>query len=215
MIRVRKCDNAPEALKTAYNHEDVCKQLLEDQDDKCYLCERHVTTNYQVEHYRSRNHAHGLVKEWTNLYVSCEYCNGKKSDSFDNILQPNMHNIEAIIQHENFFSDKNAVFSSEDTSISVLQTIELLTRLFNGKKIGTKRIRNFKEERFYEEYRQKINIFLKAIDEYISTREDKYREIIEEQLDIKKEFLGFKYAIIQQNPLLKREFGHLTVWNKQ
>ena len=41
MIRVRKRGDAPEELATkGYTDDAVKRAILEDQDDKCYICER-------------------------------------------------------------------------------------------------------------------------------------------------------------------------------
>lgn len=212
MIRVRKNAVPPPALQQQYNHEDVCKQILQDQDDKCYLCEQTMITNYQVDHLQSRKVAVDLTKSWTNLFIACEYCNGRKSATWNDILNPADHNVEDIIEHANDFLAKTVFFSSEDYSTPVAQTIELLTRLFNGQKmIG----RNFKEERFYQEYLRKINVFLSVINQYLSGAQDKYRTVIIEQLNNKSELLGFKYDIIRKNRILNQDFGAYVVWNKK
>lgn len=39
--------------------------------------------------------------------------------------------------------------------------------------------------------------------------------LYKEQLDIRSEYLGFKYAIIHSNDLLKHDFGDMTIWNKK
>jgi|GEM_PF-6586239 len=38
--------------------------------------------------------------------------------------------------------------------------------------------------------------------------------MLESQLSIDSEYLGFKYTIIKQNALLDKEFGKMVVWNK-
>lgn len=84
--------------------------------------------------------------------------------------------------------------------------------MFNGQKmIG----RNFKEERFYQEYLRKINVFLSVINQYLSGAQDKYRTVIIEQLNNKSELLGFKYDIIRKNRILYQDFGAYVVWNKK
>ena len=51
MIKGYKSDKAPEKLAEAgYTCDEVKQAILNDQKDKCYLCERKVTTDYQVEH---------------------------------------------------------------------------------------------------------------------------------------------------------------------
>ena len=72
MIRVRKRKVAPEELATkGYTDDAVKRAILEDQDDKCYICERKVTTDYQVEHLASQNAYAAGVNEWENLYIAC------------------------------------------------------------------------------------------------------------------------------------------------
>ena len=75
--------------------------------------------------------------------------------------------------------------------------------LFNGKLS----YRNCREQRFYDEFIQKMNFFSYVVDEYMSGKK--------EQLDIRSEYLGFKYAIIHSNDLLKHDFGDMTIWNKK
>ena len=88
-------------------------------------------------------------------------------------------------------------------------TVDLLSRLFNGGKI-----RNLKEQRFYDTFLYKFNVFSQLVDDYLSNKTDKSREMLESQLNIDSEYLGFKYTIIKQNALLDKEFGKMVVWNK-
>ena len=76
MIKVYKSDKAPEKLAEAgYTCDEVKQAILNDQKDKCYLCERKVTTDYQVEHIVSRTNNKEKVNEWENLFIACNYCN--------------------------------------------------------------------------------------------------------------------------------------------
>ena len=56
---------------------------------------------------------------------------------------------------------------------------------------------------------------LNVVDEYMSGEKEYYYPVIKEQLDIRSEYLGFKYAIIHSNDLLKHDFGDMTIWNKK
>lgn len=210
MIRIRKSLEIPLGLDTKYNAEDVCKQILEDQYEKCYLCERYLGTDYQVDHLRSQANYPLLVKEWSNLFIACSYCNGKKGVSFDGILNPCLHNIEEIIEHSVLFMEKKVVFNSSQLSKEVRQTIQLLTILFNGKN----GLRTCREQRFYDEFIRKINVFQYAVDEYMLGKKEEYRPMIEELLDIHSEYLGFKHLIICGNPVLKKDFEEFLGWNK-
>lgn len=77
MIRIRKSNLIPESLQkegcTEYNREDVKKQLLADQYEKCYICERKLITDCQIEHFKSQKEYPHLKTEWTNLLLSCNY----------------------------------------------------------------------------------------------------------------------------------------------
>lgn len=211
MIRICKNTEKPEALDRGYNTEEVCRQLLADQKDKCYLCERSVPIDYQVEHLKSQANHPELSQTWENLFAVCGYCNNKKSNKFDGMLEPHLHDIEVIITHANDFVNQKVKFSSDDISSGALSTIQLLNLLFNGKLS----YRNYREQRFYDEFIQKLNFFSYAIDEYMAGKREEYYPIIQELLDIHSEYLGFKYAIIHSNKLLKQDFGKITIWNKK
>jgi len=211
MIRICKTADRPQTLDKSYRADEVCKQLLRDQNDKCYLCERHLTTDYQVEHFKSQANSEGLKQAWENLFVACGYCNSRKSDKYDDILDPTCCDIEAVIEHSNDFAKQKALFNSDDTAPETLSTIQLLNVLFNGRLP----YRNVREQRFYEEFLQKMNVFSNAVDHYMSGKKEEFYPVIKEQLDIRSEYLGFKYAIVHGNKLLERDFGTMTVWNKK
>ena len=144
MIRVYKNPVAPPSLpkKLSWNHDDVVAQLREDQHCKCYLCERKLITDFQVDHLQSRHNFPRLIYEWSNLFLCCFYCNCKKSDHFDNILNPALTDIEDLITQKMDFPNAKAVFTNPGTpSPQTAETIKLLSRIFNG----TTGIRNIRE----------------------------------------------------------------------
>lgn len=61
-------------LKTIYNN-------------KCAFCEIELSefnhdNKFTVEHYRPKTHYYWLGAEWTNLFPTCQGCNGNKKDDF-------------------------------------------------------------------------------------------------------------------------------------
>lgn len=210
MIRVKKNADEPEGLETSYNAEGVCKQILEDQHNKCYLCERTVSTDYQVEHLQSQSHHSDLIKDWNNLFIACSYCNSRKSNKGDAILHPSTTNIEELIKQQNDFRSKKVTFMAQSGDNAVVQTSALLSRLYNGKGF----IRSYREERFYEEYLCKLNVFQHTISQYLTTHNEIYKKAIIELLQMDSELLGFKYHIIKENAELYKEFGSCIIWNK-
>lgn len=215
MIRVAKSIVAPQSLQvvgnTRYDHQDVQKQLIEDHKSKCYLCERTLVTDYEIEHLKpSAKNDQDLKTSWDNLFLSCKYCNGKKLHHFDNILNPSLHNIEEIILC-NLAPTKSVSFSSNELeSPQVAETITLLTRIFNG----TGKFRLIKEEKFYEYFLSRMNNFYSALDNYISSKTVQNKAILIEELEIKQEFLAFKYHILKQREDLFAEFAPYMVWNR-
>ena len=162
MIQLQKTTTAPASLatKNKYDGEDVKALLAKDHYDKCYICERQLTTDFQVEHLHSQEHYPDEKYNWENLFFACSYCNGRKSANFDGIVNPTKEAIEEkIVQTLNY--DK-ADFATDDTSEAIQQTIVLLNRIFNGKNA----IRKVKEERFFEEFLSKMNNFEKELKNY-------------------------------------------------
>ncbi len=203
MIKVIKSPNIPSSLTTtkAYDGEDVKIQLLTDQKQKCYLCERNLVTDFEIEHLNSKEGRH----DWNNLFLACRYCNSKKSNNYNNILNPLIENIEEVIRHE--IKDNQAIFTSHKNNE---QTINLLNSIHNG----VSNLRKIKEEQFFEYLKSQISNFSSLVLKYLYDKSDNNKIAITEELSEDKEFLGFKYWIICSNSDLKQEFSANIVWNK-
>ncbi len=214
MIRINKNENAPESLSRSnrWNEDDVNVMLLSDQHNKCYLCERKLITDFQVEHFQSQaNHPH-LAFSWSNLLCSCSYCNGKKSNAFDNILNPLKIDIENLIYQHIDFPRAKALFRIEgDESEEGKSTINLLEKIFNG----SGRFRTQREQNLYDYTKSKITSFQGLCLLWLQTGSEESKKAIIEELDITSEFLGFKYWIIKSNPKLLSEFQDHIIWNKK
>lgn len=212
MIRVFKGNNVPSSLTTTsrYDGDDVKKQLQEDQHDKCYLCERNRVTDFVIEHHKSKVNYPDLVQVWENLFMGCSYCNGKKSTFFDNTLRPNNINIEDEIEQRMDLSNKKAVFASRVDDEEHAETVALLSRIYNG----SKKVRNFREERFFEQALGIYNRFTELVKAYHENPNQETEKAIRDELSIDKELLGFKYWIIKNNEVLADIFSHDIIWNK-
>ncbi len=211
MIQLQKTTTAPASLatKNKYDGEDVKALLAKDHYDKCYICERKLPTDFQVEHLHSQEHYPDEKYNWENLFFVCSYCNGKKSANFDGIVNPTKEAIEEkIVQTLNY--DK-ADFATDDTSEAIQQTIKLLNRIFNGKQSN---LRDFNEKAFFRDFSIRMSVFEQAVNDYLSAPTLETKEVVRELLSIEQEFLGFKYWIIKNNPTLFREFSNNIIWNK-
>lgn len=212
MIRVKKSNDVPSSLTTTsrYDGEDVKKQLLADQNDKCYLCERKRDTDFEIEHHKSAHHFPRLVQDWNNLYMGCGYCNRKKSDSFENTLVPKDCNVEDEIEQSIDYFNKKAVFLSKVNDEQHDETIELLCRIYNG----TNQPKTTKEERFFEQALSVINRFTDLVMKYQETPTPETEKAVRDELSITKELLGFKYWIIKRDRTLSKVFASDIIWNK-
>jgi uncharacterized protein (TIGR02646 family) len=209
MIKIRKSQRAPQSLTTtkAYYGEDVKRQLLSDQDSKCYLCERLLGTDFEIEHFAGREG--NLINDWNNLLLSCGYCNRKKSNNYNNLLNPLNNNIEEKIQQRLNISTKKVDFYSAESSEEIESLKSLLGSIFNG--VG--KMRKVKEENFYKYFISKIDYFNELLLQYINDKTTENRDKVLGELGIDREFLGFKYWIIKDNNV--EEFYDDIVWNKR
>lgn len=212
MIRVQKCEQAPESLTTtqAYDGEDVKQQLLSDQHDKCYLCERILSTDFQIEHLRSQQHNDTDRQNWNNLFLACSYCNGKKLANFDDIVDPAQTNVELAIKQEIDYTTKKAVFTPLVNSVEIDRTIQLLQKIHNGQSF----CRKIKEERFFEDILSSVNDFMHLVKAYLDSPTPESEETVRSSLSVTKPALGFKYWIIKTSPTLDAVFSQDIVWNK-
>lgn len=215
MIRICKHTEEPGSLAShkSYGDEDVVRQLRTDQRGKCYLCERFTVTDFQVEHHKSQAGHPELAYTWSNLFLSCSYCNNKKSDSFDNMVNPTQTNIEENIKQLLDFSNAKAEFEyigKEAISQEYKETISFLNRIFNG----TNKMRTEREQQFYNYVLMTINTFQKLVADWLLSPTKETEEAIKQSLSIYKELLGFKYWIIKSNATLYCHFKNYIRWNK-
>lgn len=205
MIKVVKSSTTPASLLStqAYDGEDVKSQLIDDHKGKCYLCERTLITDYQIEHLDSTADR----QDWNNLFLACSYCNLKKSNNYDDIVLPTSNIEEDILQ---MIEGGKAIFQVVNEGIGIDKTIKLLNSIHNGCGIA----RNKKEERFFEFVQSQVSNFSSVVKKYIFTKSVENRDAVIEELSINKEFLGFKYWIICSNVELKTEFADYIIWNK-
>lgn len=213
MIRVHKSSVAPASLasKTKYDGRDVLEQLEAYAHGKCYLCERRLIADFEVEHLKSRKNHAGLTYDWNNLLWVCGYCNRKKGDNYDDILNPVTVDIEDEISQVVDFVNKKVVFVA--TGISTPQheqTIKLLSIIFNGQKS----LRTKREQNFYNYVASRLSTFQTLIVEWLKNPCEETRAPIIEELSIESDLLGLKYWIVKSNPSVEKEFCKYMVWNK-
>lgn len=216
MIRVSKSVKTPASLEvdncTSYNGQDVQEALVADQKAKCYLCEQHITKSFEIEHLKPK--AAGRFPElkytWSNLFLSCPYCNGRKPNDY-NLLDPLTNDIEEIIEHRINLALKLIVLTTEGVAtVREDYTIRLLDRLFNGKN----KLRDIKGGLLYKDLEREIVFFLGVLNDYKTLNSADNKQKVIDSLLITKEFLAFKYWILKDNDLLYNDFKDNIVWNR-
>lgn len=142
MFNAKKSPNIPKSLskKKKYDSEDVLSQLFIDFNSKCYLCGDKVNKDHRIEHFTPhRNENENLKYDWNNLFLSCDYCNGIKSDSYNfdgkNIINSVNEKVEDYISH--YFEELPILDPVLDLKIinqHSQNTIELLNKIYFGSK---------------------------------------------------------------------------------
>jgi len=217
MIRITKSIDIPASLQAEdcnqYDGQDVQKQLHDDQNGKCYLCEQETIHNFQIEHFRAHarpEFAH-LKFTWTNLFLVCPYCNRQKSDDFD-ILDPLLTNIEDIICHQILLDQRKvAIKSLHPQRIEETQTTTLLNYIFNGRN----EIRSYKSELLYNDMEREVLFFLEILSNYKEDKTQQNKQVVVDSLKINKEYLAFKYWQLKDLPELFQEFKDELIWCKE
>lgn len=214
MIRVYKREQAPDSLETnGYTDDGVKLALLEDQHDKCYICERKMKTDYQVEHLESRSGAPEKENKWSNLFASCNYCNDRKKHYYDDIPLPDSMDFEEVIhQHCDVINEKMN-FSTESADLAVQKLIILLGKIYNGK--DQEKGRNLMEKRFWKmDVFPNYTGFLRRITTYKESPNTDNYNLVAEDLGIDAPLLGMKYNFIKNDSILYDKFKDLMKWNR-
>ena len=211
MIKVYKRETAPAELATkGYKCDEVKATILEDQHDKCYLCERKVTTDYQVEHLASQKNNADKINDWDNLFMACNYCNDRKKHYYDDIPLPSSQIFEEEIVQAVSKDSKKATFTPLDiNNQSMVKLSELLDKLYNGKE----KTRNLMENRFWKEFLELYTAFLRRLADYQQTPSLDNKHLVEEELNHSAPILGFKYSVIKNNPKLWETFSACCKWS--
>ena len=212
MIKVRKSAEPEELAIYGYSCEAVKNVLIADNYEKCYICERYRDTDFEVEHLKSRKKNPDYENDWSNLYAACGYCNKKKGGYHDGMMNPDRFDVEDIIDHKVDLMAEKAEFTSQDRNDCVKSTIKLLRKVFNGARSNHKPRKEL-EQRFWDQFKKEYNDFISVVEDYLSGNQDAENDI-RDLLDIREEFLAFKYYVIKNNPILLQKFHDDIVWNK-
>ena len=184
----------------------VFQMLVEDCNEKCYICEDSVHTSPNVEHRVSHKNDPALKYDWDNLFLSCGHCNNTKLDKYDGMIDPTQIDPEEYIELSLGYDDEVRPFVivhkiMGDIDIDI--TTNLLSDVYNGSKTSMKRLAciNLRGKLTAELAR-----FKKTLEEFQANPDNVSKSAIKSELSDKSLFVAFKRKMVSNNPQLRREF---------
>jgi len=182
----------------------LSERLYHDQHGKCYICERALCTDIQIEHLCPKSRLEMRHTDWDNLFVSCSYCNSLKNNKYTGLINPCKQDPLSMIRQKVVFDKDLFIFTSSDpTNISQIQTTQLLTEIFNDIS-NTKAV---KKVNFHRYVMNRMNDFRNLCLRYIAHPNSIGRQAIADLLRSESEFLGFKYWMLVDDFRLTEVFS--------
>ena len=190
-----------------YRNDEIFGILFSDCNGKCYICENKPAT-LNVEHLVPHRNDPKLKYCWENLFIACGHCNGTKSDTFDNIINPTKidpeKHISLSVEISGDLIDSVAVMPHKEDE-STMQTVNLLMLVYNGgstaiKRAGSSNLRN-------AQLLPDVRLFYQYIENHRKEPDLGYSDMIREEINRAAKFAAFKRKIVYDNPQLRSEFA--------
>lgn len=204
MIKIDRCPIPPASLaieseKTygSYREADVIRQLKEDSNDKCYICEMQDVSDPRVEHLRphfNRSRTE-LVFDWNNLFYACPHCNGIKNERKydDKILDCCSVDPENVLNHI-FIENHVQVHSKvEDAKM----TADLIYSCFEQTNTG---IREMACQFRVNKLSKAMTVLYRTLEKHKKDPDSKrYLKSLRGMLSRKSEFAAFKRYYVREH----------------
>lgn len=206
---LEKEKNTPSS--TNYRCGDVVEKLKIDFQNKCYLCEASAPKGINVDHFIAHRGNRDLMFFWFNLFFSCPHCNNIKSDMYNFIL--NCTELEPIITevikfHIKPFPNESVVIKALNTDEKVLNTVELLDKIYNSKATPIKKIES---ANLRDSVARELNEFWRLLIDYSNTdylpKKEELKFLIGQKLKSNSAFTAFKIWEIKSSQFLSNEFA--------
>ncbi len=202
MVKVERSFPAPASLskKKSYKEVDVIRQLKEDFNCKCYICNIDNLTGQVIEHLRPhKNGKHiDLMYDWENLFLSCQHCNSVKNKAqYDN----------KIIDCCKVDPEKHLVFNYTDEGV-VVKTLDpnykeatftamLITEVFTVEHTGHYSVDSEERRNRLEKEMNKLYTYLKKYSQNPTSKT--ILRTITVLLQRKSPFAAFKRSYVRQH----------------
>jgi hypothetical protein len=134
---------------TQYGHHTVRECLNTMSNHKCYYCEQTLKdTINEIDHFIEVAERKDLAFEWTNLYLACDNCNSKHSNTsipVTDVLDPCVASNQEIERAIYFETEQIKAVPGSDIGLLSIKKYKLHTDLLD-------RLRSKRLNAFYEEY---------------------------------------------------------------
>ncbi len=122
-----------------YAHKDIRQQLASMSYHKCFYCERKLKNEpREVDHYIEVSEDRSLAFDWNNLYLACNNCNNKISNTtipVADALNPCMHSDHDIESHITFEDEFITTKNNSTIGLKTIQKFRLDSELLDKKRI--------------------------------------------------------------------------------
>ncbi len=140
MINVTK---SPKPTFAINYHEQQTRDLIKDDFlEMCYLCERYVNIDYEIDHFYPQKHFPKKENDWDNLFYICQKCNKIRPKSINSnkkneVLNCCVKNESDLIELKIDESTRCVSITSNNFNLQlsdkVSNTIGLLENIYNNK----------------------------------------------------------------------------------
>lgn len=224
MFSFKKTDRTfPELTsKEEYASMEIYEQLIEDSFYKCYLCGEKQEDNKDVEVEHFIPHESGkyldLKYDWSNLLLSCGYCNSRKSSTYNKVGKGKdiLNSVKDMIEDELLqYYDVDSMFKNRvefenlSRSKKVENTIELLEKIYNedlnSRETAIKGEKSWilREHIMDELYKFRKTINRLANNPKVPVKRKYICEALKNHLTNSSNFYEFKVGYVEKHPKVK------------
>jgi len=218
MVYFKKTFPAPTSLSSqiSYNGQDVLDKLYDDFHNKCYICELDGIDSVNIEHFAPHKQGANKIRQyaWSNLFWACKHCNQIKSATepiLNSIFKDDKVDINIKYSLNDDLENNKIIIQSLTNDIETLNTVELLTNVYNGTTNQNKFQAREKRNKLYDE----LCDFTSLTSKYKRTENVKKKkqllDTIKFELSNQSAFTAFKRWIVRDNEYLKNEFEQYII----
>lgn len=173
----------------------------------------------RIEHFTPHEGKSPALKyDWNNLFWSCDYCNGIKSNTYNkngkDILNSTTTDVESLISHKiSSFPILEPEISSKQDGYKENNTVELLSKVFLGK-TNSSPAQILKREDLIKNLKNEMSDFFNIIfkllnpDTGINEKESLIYKL-KDHLEDSSNFIEFKREYLNNNINLKNKIAEL------